>query len=113
MQSIEELLAEANENWERFKKSLNANSTSNSLFVLKDLSSPPRIEDEVDATQLAKLFHIKCKVKSKTSLVIIDHDSPINAINDELVEKLSLEISKHPKPYTLQWLGGATCWVDT
>ena len=36
--------------------------------------------------------------------MIIDEGSCTNVANTELVEKLSLPTSKHPKPYRLQWL---------
>ncbi|XP_042014510.1 uncharacterized protein LOC121762621, partial [Salvia splendens] len=48
---------------------------------------------------------MKCKVKSKTCLVIIDGGSCTNVVCDRLVAKLGLKVLKHPNPYKLQWLG--------
>ena len=43
-------------------------------------------------------------MNNKVCSVIIDGGSCTNEASTELVEKLSLPTSKHPKPYKLQWL---------
>ncbi|XP_042031074.1 uncharacterized protein LOC121777781 [Salvia splendens] len=76
---------------------------TNDMVVLRVLNVQPRQEEHKE--QRANIFHMKCKVLTKTCLVIIDGGSCTNVISDKLVPKLKLQEMKHPSPYRLQWLG--------
>ncbi|XP_042027216.1 uncharacterized protein LOC121774397 [Salvia splendens] len=73
------------------------------MVVLRMLNVQPNLEEHKE--QRCNIFHMKCKVKSKTCLVIIDGGSCTNVVCDRLVAKLGLKVLKHPNPYKLQWLG--------
>ncbi|XP_042016410.1 uncharacterized protein LOC121764463 [Salvia splendens] len=75
----------------------------NNLVVLRVLNVQPRQEEHKE--QHANIFYMKCKVLTKTCLVINDGGSCTNVISDKLVSKLKLQELKHPSPYRLQWLG--------
>jgi len=49
------------------------------------------------------LFHTRCLVKDKVCSLIIDGGSCTNIASRNMVEKLGLEVLKHPRPYSLQW----------
>ncbi|KAL1544491.1 hypothetical protein AAHA92_21335 [Salvia divinorum] len=66
------------------------------------LNVHPNIEEPRE--QRCNLFHMKCKVRTKTCLVIIDGGCT-NIVSEQLVAKLGLKPLKHPHPYKLQWLG--------
>ena len=55
-------------------------------------------------TQREQIFQAKCHVQGKVAKLIIDGGSCTNVASEELVQKLGLETTKHPQPYTLQWL---------
>ena len=59
---------------------------------------------ELEDNQRENLFLSRCKIGDKMCSFIIDGGSCANVASTELVEKLSLPITKHPKPYRLQWL---------
>ena len=59
---------------------------------------------EDDERQRDKIFHTRCHVQNKVCSVIIDGGSCINVASTTMVEKLGMQISKHPRPYKLQWL---------
>ncbi|GKV13218.1 hypothetical protein SLEP1_g24263 [Rubroshorea leprosula] len=61
---------------------------------------------EDDEVQRDNIFHTRCHVKNKVCSVIIDGGSCINVASLVLVEKLNLPMTKHPRPYMLQWLNG-------
>ena len=46
----------------------------------------------------AELFHTYCKVGEKVCATTIDHDSLINAVGIDMVEKLQLSMTPHPRP---------------
>ena len=50
----------------------------------------------------AELFHTYCKVGGKVCATTIDHDSSINAVGIDMVEKLELSMAPHPGPYLLR-----------
>ena len=54
--------------------------------------------------QRENIFYARCKVKDKICSLIIDGGSCTNVASEALVEKLSLPLLKHPRPYKLQWL---------
>ncbi|XP_074305313.1 uncharacterized protein LOC141640409 [Silene latifolia] len=57
-----------------------------------------------DSEQRNLLFHTKCQVGDKWCSVIIDGGSCTNVASSELVSKLGLATTAHPKPYALHWL---------
>ena len=54
--------------------------------------------------QRENIFYARCKIKDKICSLIIDGGSCTNVASEALVEKLSLSLLKHPRPYKLQWL---------
>ncbi|XP_048627797.1 uncharacterized protein LOC125596825 [Brassica napus] len=72
------------------------------LLVTRRLlnAQPKAKEDE----QRENLFHTRCLVQEKVCSLIIDGGSCTNVASAELVEKLGLQVFKHPKPYLLQWI---------
>ena len=50
------------------------------------------------------LFRTACKTKDKVCKVIIDNGSTDNLVSTEMVEKLELKTTRHPKPYKVSWL---------
>jgi hypothetical protein len=62
-------------------------------------------EKEVnDAVQRNLLFRTTCKTKDRKCKVIVDSGSTDNLISTEMVEKLELETTDHPRPYKVSWL---------
>ncbi|XP_056695519.1 uncharacterized protein [Spinacia oleracea] len=57
-----------------------------------------------DLDQRDQLFHTKCLVKDKWCSVIVDGGSCTNAASSEMVSKLGLITTAHPRPYALHWL---------
>ena len=72
------------------------------LLVTRRLlnAQPKAKEDE----QRENLFHTRCLIHDKVCSLIIDGGSCTNVASEKLVEKLGLEVYKHPKPYLLQWV---------
>lgn len=58
----------------------------------------------VDETQRENIFHTRCKVNDSTCKLIVDGGSCANVVAAELVAKLQLSTTRHPKPYKLKWL---------
>ena len=50
------------------------------------------------------LFRTTCKTKDRVCKVIIDSGSTDNLVSIEMVDKLELEATAHPKPYKVSWL---------
>jgi hypothetical protein len=48
------------------------------------------------------LFHTYCKVRERACATTIDHDSSINVVGIDMVEKLKLSTTPHPRPYSLR-----------
>jgi hypothetical protein len=48
------------------------------------------------------LFHTYCNVGERSCATTIDHDSSINAVGIDMVEKLELLTTPHPRPYILR-----------
>ena len=59
-------------------------------------------KSEEDA-QRENIFYARCKVGDKICSLIVDGGSCTNAASEALVEKLSLPMIDHPRPYQLQW----------
>jgi hypothetical protein len=73
-----------------------------SLMLRKVLLKP---EAEVKKpVQRNNLFRTSCKTKDRVCKVIIDSGSIDNLVSTEMVEKLELETTAHPKPYKVSWL---------
>ena len=50
----------------------------------------------------AELFHTYCKVREKVFSTTIDRDSSVNMVGIDMVEKLELSMTPHPRPYMLR-----------
>ena len=73
------------------------------LVTRRALSAQPKTEEQ-EKEQRENLFHTRCLIQDKVCSLVIDGGSCTNAASKVLVEKLGLQIHKHPKPYLLQWL---------
>jgi len=71
------------------------------IMMRKVLSSQPSHQA---LSQRKSIFYIRCRVSNKTCSLIVDSDWCCNCCSTRLVEKLSLIIIPHPKPYKHQWL---------
>jgi hypothetical protein len=73
------------------------------MFMVRRVCFTPRkAEDEDD--QRHNLFHSRCTIGGKVCQLVIDSGSCENVVAEEVVDKLALEMEKHPKPYRLEWL---------
>jgi hypothetical protein len=75
-----------------------------SLVASRALNTPIKIEDMEQ--QRENIFHTRCYVNNNVCSMIIDGGSFTNVASTTLVDKLSLPLLKHPRPYKLQWLKG-------
>ena len=71
------------------------------LVARRSLSVLTKAEEQ---GQRENLFHTRCLVKDKVCSLIIDGGSCTNVASRNIVEKLGLEVLKHPRQYSLQWL---------
>ena len=55
-------------------------------------------KEHVDSAQRKYLFRTMCKVQGKCCKMVIDSGSTDNLVSIEMVEKLSLNRTKHPFP---------------
>jgi hypothetical protein len=63
-----------------------------------------KIEAEIEnPVQRNSLFRTACKTKDRVCKVIIGSGSTNNLVSTEMVEKLELETTTHPKPYKVSW----------
>jgi hypothetical protein len=65
------------------------------------LKSEAEVEKPV---QRNNLFRTACKAKDRVYKVKIDSGSTDNLVSTEIVEKLELKTTAHPKPYKISWL---------
>ena len=54
--------------------------------------------------QRENIFHSRCTVGGKVCSLIVDGGSCANVASSSMVEKLCLQATPHPHPYTIQWL---------
>ena len=73
----------------------------NTTLVLRSLQTKAVA---VDVEQRDQLFHTKCRVGEKWCSVIVDGGSCTNVASSEMVSKLGLSTTAHPRPYSLHWL---------
>jgi hypothetical protein len=71
--------------------------------MLRKVLLKPEIEVE-NPVQRNNLFRTACKTNGRVCKVIIDSGSMDNLVSTEVVEKLELETTAHPKPYKVSWL---------
>ena len=57
-----------------------------------------------DMEQREAIFNTRCTIGGKVCSLIIDGGSCTNVVAKTVVDKLKLELTPHPKPYTIQWL---------
>ena len=58
-------------------------------------------EEDNEEVQRDNIFHTRCCIRDKVCSMVIDEGSCTNVASTELVEKLSLPTTKHPRPYKL------------
>jgi hypothetical protein len=64
-----------------------------------------KIEAKIEKpVQRNSLFRIACKTKDKVCKVIIESGSTDNLVSKDMVEKLELKTTTHPRPYKVSWL---------
>ena len=51
-----------------------------------------------------ELFHVRIISKHKNIDTLFESGSQVNRISEDLVKKLKLETTPHPKPYPLGWI---------
>jgi hypothetical protein len=71
--------------------------------MLRKVLLKPEAEIE-KPVQRNNLFRTACKTKDKVCKVIIDSGSTDNLVSTEMVEKLELKTTAHPRPYKVSWL---------
>ncbi|XP_054801490.1 uncharacterized protein LOC129305505, partial [Prosopis cineraria] len=82
---------------------LECNGVVDSILVARRaLNIQPKEDDEHE--QREHIFHTRCFIKEKVCSMVIDGGSCTNVASTLLVDKLSLPLIPHPKPYKLQWL---------
>ena len=72
-------------------------------LVSRKVLTIQEVKDE-GKDQRLNIFHTRCVVDDKSCFVIIDGGSCANLASMCVVEKLGLPMTKHPEPYTLQWM---------
>ena len=68
----------------------------------KVLLKPEKEKEEL--AQRKSLFRTTCKVQGKCCKMVIDSGNTDNLVSTNMVEKLSLRMTKHPVPYKVSWL---------
>jgi hypothetical protein len=71
--------------------------------MLRKVLLKPEAEIE-KPVQRNSLFRTACKTKDKVCKVTIDSGSTDNLVSTEMVEKLELKTTAHPRPYKVSWL---------
>lgn len=61
-------------------------------------------KEDNEEEQCEHIFHIRCYVKDKVCIMIIDNGSCTNVTNTLLVDKLNLYTHEHFKPSKLLWM---------
>jgi hypothetical protein len=71
--------------------------------MLRKVLLKPESEIE-NPVQRNNLFRKTCKMKDQVCKLIIDSGSTDNLVSTEMVKKLELETTSHPKPYKVSLL---------
>lgn len=71
------------------------------LVVKRACFTPCKAEGE---DWRCNIFQSTCTMGGKVSRLVIDSRSCENMVSEEAVQKLGLEMEKHPSPYQLKWL---------
>ena len=71
--------------------------------MLRKVLLKPEAEVE-KPMQRNSLFRTACKTKDRVFKVIIDSGNADNLVSTNMVDKLELETTGHPKPYKVSWL---------
>jgi hypothetical protein len=74
-----------------------ASKGGKNLMMRKILIKPKKDVEEL--VQQTSLFRTSCKTKDRVCKMIIDSGSTENLVSTEMVEKLELKTTAHPKPY--------------
>jgi hypothetical protein len=71
--------------------------------MLRKVLLKPEVEVE-NPVQRNSLFKTACKNKDRVCMVIINSGRTYNLESTEMLGKLELETTAHPKPYKVSWL---------
>ncbi|KAF9605022.1 hypothetical protein IFM89_013188 [Coptis chinensis] len=63
----------------------------------------PLKEGDKETWKRHSIFRTRCISKGKLCIVVIDGGSTDNLVSQEIVDKLGLQTTKHPKPFSIQW----------
>jgi len=72
------------------------------MLVIRRALSGFATQDDLE--QKEAIFNTRCTIGGKVCSLIIDGGSCTNVVSKTVVDKLKLELTPHPKPYTIQWL---------
>ena len=79
--------------------SLSLPASSSSISASTSKESSPKNDK-----QRNELFHIRVVIKHTKVDTLFDMGSQVNLISKEVVKKLNLITTPHPKPYPLRWV---------
>jgi hypothetical protein len=71
-------------------------------LMMRKIILKPEKEPEEPA-QWTSLFRTSCKMKDRVCKVIIDSGITDNILSTEMVEKLEMKTTAHPRPYKVSW----------
>ncbi|GJT11122.1 hypothetical protein Tco_0858164 [Tanacetum coccineum] len=94
---------EENVKEEALEKKLTVTSNNSKLFCGKCQISG-HVEEKWLTKEKEELFTLKIQVKQELTEAIVDTESEKNLISSSLVERLGLETTPHPRPYSLGWI---------
>lgn len=80
-------------------KGISLSSATNSSSISTSKESSPK-----NNKQRNELFHIRVVIKHTKVDTLFDTCSQVNLISEEVVKKLNLTTTPHPKPYPLGWV---------
>lgn len=80
-------------------RSLSSATSSSNISASTSKDSTPKNDK-----QRNELFHIRVVIKHTKVDTLFDTGSQVNLISEEIVKKLNLTTTPHPKPYPLGWV---------
>ena len=78
-----------------------ASDVGDLLVIERTLHTQKNVEEE---DQREHIFHSCCTIQDKVCDLIIDGGSYANVASTQMVSKLNLPTTSHPRPYSLPWL---------
>ena len=71
----------------------------------------PTLPSTQDHTQRTRVFYIVVRIGDKTTKLIVDSGSCVNAVSREATKRLGLATTPHPIPYKVSWINGTALSV--